>query len=137
MSVLSATLDRVKPSPTIAMTTRAAELKAEGRDIIGLSAGEPDFDTPEHIREAGKAAIDAGHTRGLQLHQQHREDPVIWGGPGDIAVDDHHPVSRLYPGGQRLRLDGSAQRLSDGGRFVGQGRVEPGGAALAQCMDPF
>ena len=63
MSVLSATLDRVKPSPTIAMTTRAAELKAEGRDIIGLSAGEPDFDTPEHIREAGKAAIDAGHTR--------------------------------------------------------------------------
>ena len=63
MAFLSARLARVKPSPTIAMTTRAAELAAEGRDIIALSAGEPDFDTPAHIREAGKAAIDAGHTR--------------------------------------------------------------------------
>ncbi|MDT1061433.1 pyridoxal phosphate-dependent aminotransferase [Paracoccus sp. CPCC 101403] len=63
MSLLSQTLARVKPSPTIAITGRARELAAEGRDIISLSAGEPDFDTPEHIREAGKAAIDAGHTR--------------------------------------------------------------------------
>ncbi len=63
MAFLSDRLARIKPSPTIAMTTRAAELRAAGRDIIGLSAGEPDFDTPEHIREAGKSAIDAGHTR--------------------------------------------------------------------------
>ncbi len=63
MSILSATLARVKPSPTIAMTTKAAELKAAGRDIIGLSAGEPDFDTPLHIREAAKRAIDEGKTR--------------------------------------------------------------------------
>ncbi len=63
MSILSATLDRVKPSPTMAITTLAAELKAGGRDVICLSAGEPDFDTPAHIRAAGKAAIDAGHTR--------------------------------------------------------------------------
>ena len=63
MSFLSQTLARVKPSATIAITNRARELAAEGRDIISLSAGEPDFDTPEHIREAGKAAIDAGHTR--------------------------------------------------------------------------
>lgn len=63
MSLLSQTLARVKPSPTIAMTNRARELAAEGKDIISLSAGEPDFDTPAHIREAGKAAIDAGHTR--------------------------------------------------------------------------
>ncbi|WP_316013078.1 pyridoxal phosphate-dependent aminotransferase [Roseobacter sp. HKCCA0434] len=63
MSILADSLARVKPSPTIAVTTRAAELKAEGRDIIGLSAGEPDFDTPENIREAAKAAIDAGKTR--------------------------------------------------------------------------
>jgi aspartate aminotransferase len=63
MGFLSATLDRVKPSPTIAVTNRARELAAAGRDIIGLSAGEPDFDTPEHIREAAKRAIDAGHTR--------------------------------------------------------------------------
>ncbi|MFV0409592.1 MAG: pyridoxal phosphate-dependent aminotransferase [Paracoccus sp. (in: a-proteobacteria)] len=63
MAFLSEAVNRIKPSPTVAMTGRAAELKAEGRDIIALSAGEPDFDTPEHIREAGKAAIDAGRTR--------------------------------------------------------------------------
>ena len=63
MRLLSQTLARVKPSPTIAITGRARELAAEGRDIISLSAGEPDFDTPAHIGAAGKAAIDAGHTR--------------------------------------------------------------------------
>ena len=63
MSFLADRLARIKPSPTIAMTTRASEMRAQGHDIISLSAGEPDFDTPEHIRDAGKAAIDAGHTR--------------------------------------------------------------------------
>ncbi|WP_282602195.1 pyridoxal phosphate-dependent aminotransferase [Paracoccus sp. PARArs4] len=63
MALISDRLARIKPSPTIAMTTRAAELRAEGRDIIGLSAGEPDFDTPENVREAGKQAIDRGLTR--------------------------------------------------------------------------
>jgi len=63
MSFLSKTLDRVKPSPTIAVTQRAAELKAEGRDVIGLGAGEPDFDTPQNIKDAAKAAIDAGRTK--------------------------------------------------------------------------
>ena len=53
MSRLSATLARVKPSPTIAVTTKAQELKAAGRDVIGLGAGEPDFPTPGHIRAAG------------------------------------------------------------------------------------
>jgi aspartate aminotransferase len=63
MAFLSDTLARVKPSPTIAVTTKAAELKAAGRDVIGLGAGEPDFDTPLNIRNAAKAAIDAGKTR--------------------------------------------------------------------------
>ena len=63
MAFLSDTLARVKPSPTIAVTTKAAQLKAEGKDVIGLGAGEPDFDTPENIREAGKRAIDSGKTR--------------------------------------------------------------------------
>ncbi|MCM2561379.1 pyridoxal phosphate-dependent aminotransferase [Lutimaribacter sp. EGI FJ00015] len=67
MSFLSQTLSRVKPSPTIAMSNRAAELKAQGRDIIALSAGEPDFDTPDHIRAAAVAAIEAGHTRYTQV----------------------------------------------------------------------
>ena len=63
MTFLSATLDRVKPSPTIAVTTKAAELKAAGLDVIGLGAGEPDFDTPQHIKDAGVAAIEAGKTK--------------------------------------------------------------------------
>jgi aspartate aminotransferase len=63
MAFLSDMLSRVKPSPTIAVTTKAQELKAAGRDIIGLGAGEPDFDTPENIRNAAKRAIDEGKTR--------------------------------------------------------------------------
>ena len=63
MSFLSDTLSRGKPSPTIAVTTLAAELRAQGRDVIGLGAGAPDFDTPEHIRAAGIAAINSGKTR--------------------------------------------------------------------------
>jgi len=56
-------VQRVKPSPTLAVTARAARLKAQGKDVIGLGAGEPDFDTPAHIREAGIAAINGGFTR--------------------------------------------------------------------------
>ncbi|AXI53972.1 aspartate aminotransferase [Sulfitobacter sp. JL08] len=63
MDFLSATLSRVKPSPTIAVSTKAQELKAAGHDVIGLGAGEPDFDTPKNIAEAGIAAIRAGKTR--------------------------------------------------------------------------
>jgi aspartate aminotransferase len=60
---LSRRVQRVKPSPTLAVTARAAKLKAEGKDIIGLGAGEPDFDTPAHIAEAGIDAIRKGFTR--------------------------------------------------------------------------
>jgi len=63
MPLLSATLDRVQPSPTIAVTQKARELQAAGRDIISLGAGEPDFDTPDHICDAGIKAIHDGHTR--------------------------------------------------------------------------
>ncbi|MEO9827396.1 MAG: pyridoxal phosphate-dependent aminotransferase [Paracoccaceae bacterium] len=62
MAFLSTTLKRVKPSPTVAMTGLVAELKAQGRDIIGLGAGEPDFPTPANIAEAGKRAIADGKT---------------------------------------------------------------------------
>ena len=59
---LARRVQRVKPSPTLAVTARAARLKAEGKDVIGLGAGEPDFDTPTHIAQAGIAAIRAGFT---------------------------------------------------------------------------
>ncbi|SDF59422.1 pyridoxal phosphate-dependent aminotransferase [Rhodobacter capsulatus] len=63
MAFLSDTLARVKPSPTIAVTNKARELAEAGRDVIGLGAGEPDFDTPAHIKAAAIAAIEAGRTK--------------------------------------------------------------------------
>lgn len=61
--VLSQRVQSIKESPTLAITAKAGKYKAEGRDIIGLAAGEPDFDTPQHIKDAAKAAIDAGFTK--------------------------------------------------------------------------
>ena len=63
MSLIADRLKRIKPSPTIAVTNKAKELKAAGKDVIGLGAGEPDFDTPDFIKDAAKAAIDAGDTK--------------------------------------------------------------------------
>jgi aspartate aminotransferase len=63
MSIIAESLSRIKPSPTMAVTQKAAELKAAGRDIIGLGAGEPDFDTPDNIKAAAIAAIEAGDTK--------------------------------------------------------------------------
>ena len=63
MSVIASRLSRIKPSPTIAVTHMANELKAAGRDVIGLGAGEPDFDTPDNIKEAAIAAIERGDTK--------------------------------------------------------------------------
>ena len=60
---LAESLDRIQPSPTIAVTQKARELKAAGRDVIGLGAGEPDFDTPDNIKEAAIAAIRRGETK--------------------------------------------------------------------------
>ena len=61
--VLSRRVLSIKESPTLAITAKAAKYKAEGRPVIGLAAGEPDFDTPQHIKDAAKAAIDAGFTK--------------------------------------------------------------------------
>lgn len=63
MAFLAERMSRIQPSPTMAVTTKAAELRAAGRDVLGLGAGEPDFDTPSHIKEAGKAALEAGRTK--------------------------------------------------------------------------
>ncbi len=61
--VLSHRVQAIKESPTLAITAKAAKYKAEGRPIIGLAAGEPDFDTPQHIKDAAIAAINAGYTK--------------------------------------------------------------------------
>jgi aspartate aminotransferase len=63
MSILSASLSRIKPSPTIAVTQKARELKAQGKDVISLGSGEPDFDTPDNVKEAAIKAIQEGQTK--------------------------------------------------------------------------
>ena len=63
MSIVSNSLKRIKPSPTIAVSQKARELKAAGKDVIGLGAGEPDFDTPDNIKKAAINAIQKGETK--------------------------------------------------------------------------
>ncbi len=63
MSIVSNSLKRIKPSPTIAVTSKAREMRAAGKDVIGLGAGEPDFDTPDNIKEAAIQAIKKGDTK--------------------------------------------------------------------------
>ena len=60
MSIIAKRLSAVKPSPTLAVTTKAKELKAQGVDVVDLGVGEPDFPTPKHICDAAKAALDRG-----------------------------------------------------------------------------
>ena len=67
MSIISNSLKRIKPSPTIAVTQKARELKAAGKDVIALGAGEPDFDTPNNIKKAAVKAIRIGDTNIRQL----------------------------------------------------------------------
>ena len=63
MSIISNNLKRIKPSPTIAVTTKAREMRASGKDVIGLGAGEPDFDTPDNVKEAAIEVIKKGETK--------------------------------------------------------------------------
>src|SRR5437868_13277881 len=63
MAFLAESIGRIKPSPTIAISNLAKELKAQGRNIIALSAGEPDFDTPDNIKQAAIKAIERGETK--------------------------------------------------------------------------
>ena len=63
MSIVSNSLKKIKPSPTIAVSQKARELKAAGKDVIGLGAGEPDFDTPKNIKNAAIEAINKGETK--------------------------------------------------------------------------
>ena len=63
MGFISDSLNRIQPSATIAISNKAMQLKAEGKNVIGLAAGEPDFDTPQNIKDAAIKAIQAGKTK--------------------------------------------------------------------------
>jgi len=98
---ISQRLGRVKPSATLAVSAKAMELKAQGRKIISLSVGEPDFGTPAHIREAAKAAIDAGFTRYTQA-------------PGIPEL--RAAVAGYFSGHYGVEADAAATIVSNGGK---------------------
>lgn len=77
MTFTSAALNRIQPSPTLAMTTRTLELKRQGKDVIGLGAGEPDFDTPDFVKEAAIEAIRAGKTKYTNVDGTHELKEAI------------------------------------------------------------
>ncbi len=78
MTILSSSLSRIKPSPTIAVTQKARELKASGVDVIALGAGEPDFDTPDNVKEAAIEAIKKGDTKYTAVDgTQNLKDAII------------------------------------------------------------
>jgi aspartate aminotransferase len=103
MSFLADRLARVKPSPTMAITALATELKAAGRDIISLSVGEPDFDTPPNIQEAGIAAIRRGETRYTVF---------------DGRIELKRAICRKFERENGLQYDTSQITVSSGGKQV-------------------
>ncbi len=119
MSFLAKTLSRVKPSPTIAITTQAGELKAAGKDIIALSAGEPDFDTPDTIKAAAKAAIDAGKTKytapdGIPELKQAVCDKL----KRDNGLDYSLSQVSIGTGGKQILYNGLMATLNEGDEVV-------------------
>ena len=97
MGITSAALDRIKPSPTLVMSSRVIELKAKGIDVIGLSAGEPDFDTPDFVKEAAIEAIRKGQTKYTNVDgtaelkaaiaNKFKRDNTLSYEPGQISVN--------------------------------------------------
>ena len=67
MGLISDRLNHIAPSPTVSITDMALNMQAAGRTVIGLAAGEPDFDTPQHIKDAANAAMEAGQTKSTQV----------------------------------------------------------------------
>lgn len=116
---LASRLRAVKPSPTIAITQLANELRRSGRDIVGLSQGEPDFDTPEHIRIAAKIAIDRGATRYTDVDgtpelkqaivRKFQRDNGLAYEPGEVSVGT---------GGKQVIANAFAATLDDGDEVI-------------------
>ena len=107
MSLTAERLDRIQPSLTIAISTKARHMIAEGKNVISLSQGEPDFDTPRNVKDAAIRAIESGET---QLHRRRRHAGAAQGGGGEVQARQRH---RLQAGGDHhlhRRQAGDLQR---------------------------
>ncbi len=119
MAFLADSLKRVQPSATIAVTTKARELKAAGRDVIGLGAGEPDFDTPDNIKKAAIEAIDRGETKytavdGIPELKQAIVDKFKRENGLDYAINQIH----VAPGGKPVIYNAMVATLNPGDEVV-------------------
>ena len=119
MGLVARTLERVKPSPTMAITSKARELKAAGFDVIGLGAGEPDFDTPDNVKQAAIEAIKRGETKytavdGIpELKRAIAEKFKRENGLSLQAVGDHRRQRRQAGAVQRAARDARSWRRGD------------------------
>lgn len=118
-SLESATLARVKPSPTLAVTARARELKREGRDIIGLGAGEPDFDTPENVKNAAIDAIRRGETKYTDVDGIPELKAAVVGKFRRENDLDYTPAQiHVAPGGKSVIYNAFMATLSPGDQVI-------------------
>ena len=119
MSFLSESLARVKPSPTIAVTTKAAELRAAGKDVIGLGAGEPDFDTPDHVKRAAYAAIEAGQTKYTPVDGTPAlKDAIIAKFKRDNGLDYERGQISVGTGGKQVLYNALVATLNPGDEVI-------------------
>ncbi|MBC8338049.1 MAG: pyridoxal phosphate-dependent aminotransferase [Alphaproteobacteria bacterium] len=119
MSFVADRLSLIQPSPTIAVTQKARDLKAEGRDVIGLGAGEPDFDTPEHIIEAAKKALDDGMTRYTAINGiPELTDAIIAKFKRDNGLDYKTDEIAVSCGGKQVIFNAFMATLNPGDEVV-------------------
>nr|WP_295666191.1 pyridoxal phosphate-dependent aminotransferase [Sphingomonas sp.] len=115
----SAALNRIKPSPTLAITSRVAELKAQGIDVIGLGAGEPDFDTPDFIKEAGIKAIRDGQTKYTNVDgTPELKDAVIAKFSRDNGLSYRRDQITINAGGKHTLFNAMVATLDAGDEVV-------------------
>ena len=115
----SKALSRVQPSATIAVSQKARELKAAGRDVIGLGAGEPDFDTPEHVKEAAIAAMRAGDTKYTNVDGTPAlKESIAAKFKRDNGLDYTPAQINVSPGGKPVLYNAFAATLDPGEEVV-------------------
>ena len=112
-------LNIVEPSPTLAISAKAAELKAAGRDVIGFGAGEPDFDTPDHIKAA------AFHFEDYGMHMA----VIEWGAGLAVPLHDHNETCLYY-------IDRGSIRMGNRELGPGEGMLVPAGQAYGYTAGP-
>ena len=118
-SFLSDALSRVQPSPTIAVTQKARELKAQGVDVMGLGAGEPDFDTPENVKEAAMDAIRRGETKYTAVDGiPELKEAICAKFKRDNSLDYQPSQVHVAPGGKAVLFNALAATLNPGDEVV-------------------